>query len=141
MTVGLGGLHSRVRGRTSASQWWPAEKPLFQRLVANTDNDRWVPALNTAPPHNPSTKTGDDKVAMVCEVTDLTCPPAEELIVRRELHPGAQTSLLPDLGWGHYDQAATPPPWTPDARGPHRPAQRLRPVAVPFTASPPTRRG
>ena len=116
--------------------------------VANTDNDRWVPALNQdgTPAQPIHQDDGDDKVAMVCEVTDLvdlsSWPKGTRLIVRREpLHPGAQTSLLPDLEyrfWGHYtDQDGDPATLgPPDAgprprRGPHRPAQRLRPVAVP----------
>ena len=70
--------------------------------VANTDNDRWVPALNQdgTPAQPIHQDDGDDKVAMVCEVTDLvdlsSWPKGTRLIVRREpLHPGAQTSLLP----------------------------------------------
>ena len=41
--------------------------------VANTDNDRWVPALNQdgTPAQPIHQDDGDDKVAMVCEVTDL----------------------------------------------------------------------
>ena len=87
--------------------------------VANTDNDRWVPALNQdgTPAQPIHQDDGDDKVAMVCEVTDLvdlsSWPKGTRLIVRREpLHPGAQTSLLPDLEyrfWGHYtDQDGDP---------------------------------
>ena len=53
----------------------------------------------------------------MCEVTDLVeltgWPKGTRLIIRRQpLHPGAQTSLLPDLEyrfWGHYtDQAGDP---------------------------------
>lgn len=53
----------------------------------------------------------------MCEVTDLvdlsTWPEGTRLIIRREpLHPGAQTTLLPDLEyrfWGHYtDQEDDP---------------------------------
>ena len=87
--------------------------------VANTDNDRWVPALNQdgTPAQPIHQDDGDDKVAMVCEVTDLvdlsSWPKGTRLIVRREpRHPGAQTSLLPDLEyrfWGHYtDQDGDP---------------------------------
>ena len=87
--------------------------------VANTDNDRWVPALNQdgTPAQPIHQDDGDDKVAMVCEVTDLvdlsSWPKGTRLIVRREpLHLGAQTSLLPDLEyrfWGHYtDQDGDP---------------------------------
>lgn len=77
--------------------------------AANTDDDRWLRALDQdgteAAPND-----GGDKVAMVCEVTDLVdltaWPDGTRLIIRREpLHPGAQTSLLPDLEyrfWGHY---------------------------------------
>ena len=116
--------------------------------VANTDNDRWVPALNQdgTPAQPIHQDDGDDKVAMVCEVTDLvdlsSWPKGTRLIVRREpLHPGAQTSLLPDLEYRFWRPLHRPRrrprhPGPPDAgprprRGPHRPAQRLRPVAVP----------
>lgn len=63
---------------------------------------RWQPAL---------TQTGEVRDgAQVAELTDLIdlsgWPEGTRLIVRREpLHPGAQTSLLPDLEfryWGHY---------------------------------------
>ena len=69
--------------------------------AANTDDDRWVKALDqdstSAAPND-----GGDKVAMVCDVTDLVdltgWPEGTRLIIRREpLHPGAQQSLLPDL--------------------------------------------
>jgi len=56
--------------------------------------------------------------AEVTELTDLVdlsaWPVGTRLIVRREpLHPGAQTSLLPDLEhryWGHYTDATDPDP-------------------------------
>jgi hypothetical protein len=73
------------------------------------DDDRWQLAI---------TQTGDERSdAAVCDATDLVdlsaWPPGTRLIVRREpLHPGAQTSLFPSLGfryWGHYtDQHADP---------------------------------
>ena len=53
----------------------------------------------------------------MCDVTDLVdlpgWPEGTRLIIRRQRkHPGAQTSLLPDLDyrfWGHYtDQAGNP---------------------------------
>jgi hypothetical protein len=83
--------------------------------VANTDPDRWQPALN----QDGTAVTSEDghRIAEVCEVTDLVdlsvWPEGTRLIVRREpLHPGAQQSLLPDLDyrfWGHYtDQASDP---------------------------------
>jgi hypothetical protein len=66
---------------------------------------RWAPAL---------TQTGEEREgASVAELTDLVdlaaWPAGTRLIVRREpLHPGAQTSLFPDLEfryWGHYSDA------------------------------------
>lgn len=83
--------------------------------AANDDTDRWVPAVGA---DGSVKELGDGQpVAMVAEVTDLVdltgWPQGSRLIVRREpLHPGAQTSLLPDLEyrfWGHYtDQAGNP---------------------------------
>lgn len=83
--------------------------------VANADVDRWQPALNQD--GNPPQPSGAQRVAEVCEVTDLVdldaWPQGTRLIIRREpLHPGAQQSLLPDLEyrfWGHYtDQDGDP---------------------------------
>lgn len=84
--------------------------------AANTDPGRWQPALNQD--GIPVESTGEDRIAEVCEVTDLVdlsdWPKATRLIIRREpLHPGAQQSLLPDLEyrfWGHYtDQEGDAP--------------------------------
>ncbi len=84
--------------------------------VANTESDRWVKALDQHGTAAAATD-GDTKVAMVCDVTDLVdltaWPEGTRLIIRREpLHPGAQTSLFPDLEyrfWGHYtDQDGNP---------------------------------
>ncbi len=70
---------------------------------------RWAPAL---------TQTGEERDgASVAELTDLVdladWPAGTRLIVRREpLHPGAQTSLFPDLEfryWGHYTDAEGDP--------------------------------
>lgn len=83
--------------------------------IANTDPDRWEPALN----QNGTVVADRDghPIAEVCEVSDLVdldaWPTGTRLIVRREpLHPGAQQSLLPDLEyrfWGHYtDQDGDP---------------------------------
>ena len=60
---------------------------------------------------------------MVTEITDLVdlsaWPTGTRLILRREaLHPGAQTSLFPDLEhryWGHYTDATDPDPAVLDA--------------------------
>lgn len=54
--------------------------------------------------------------ATECNVTDLlgmaSWPEGTRLIIRQPLHPGAQTTLLPDLEyrcWGHYtDQGGDP---------------------------------
>lgn len=83
--------------------------------VANTDPDRWEPALNQN--GTPVSDRDGHRTAEVCEVSDLVdldaWPQGTRLIVRREpLHPGAQQSLLPDLEyrfWGHYtDQDGHP---------------------------------
>ncbi len=66
---------------------------------------RWAPALTQGGEVRPGAK--------VAELTDLInldhWPRGTRLIVRREpLHPGAQTSLFPDLEfryWGHYTDA------------------------------------
>lgn len=66
------------------------------------DPGRWLPALTQA-----SEMKDDATVAEVTDLVDLSAWPAgTRLIVRREpLHPGARTSLFPDLEyryWGHY---------------------------------------
>jgi hypothetical protein len=66
---------------------------------------RWAPALTQGGEARPGAEVG--------ELTDLIgldhWPQGTRLIVRREpLHPGAQTSLFPDLEfryWGHYTDA------------------------------------
>lgn len=84
-------------------------------VAANEDPDRWQPAVDQE--GNESTITSDGRQAAVCEVTDLVdlskWPDGTRLVIRRQPHhPGAQTSLLPDLEyrfWGHYtDQAGDP---------------------------------
>ena len=71
-------------------------------VAAITQPQRWRPAL---------TQAGEVRDgAEVAELTDLIdlsgWPPGTRLIMRREpRHPGAQTSLFPDLEfryWGHY---------------------------------------
>jgi len=71
-------------------------------MAAIDQPERWQPAL---------TQTGQVRDgAQVAELTDLidlsNWPDGTRLIMRREpLHPGAQTSLFPDLEfryWGHY---------------------------------------
>jgi len=73
------------------------------------DPQRWTPAVTQGGEERPG--------AAVAELTDLVdlaaWPDGTRLIVRREpLHPGAQTSLFPDLDfryWGHYtDQDGSP---------------------------------
>ncbi len=84
--------------------------------VANDDPDRWTPALDQDGTET-ETETSSGLIAAVCEVTDLvdlsSWPEGTRLIIRRQpKHPGAQTSLLPDLEyrfWGHYtDQDGDP---------------------------------
>jgi hypothetical protein len=77
--------------------------------VAAAEPARWQPAL---------TQGGDvrdgSSVAELTDLVDLSAwPDGTRLIVRREpRHPGAQTSLFPDLDyryWGHYtDQDGSP---------------------------------
>lgn len=77
--------------------------------TANEDPHRWEAALD--PDGNQdNTVTSSGLVSSVCEVTDLvdlsSWPEGARLAIRRQpLHPGARTSLLPDLEyrfWGHY---------------------------------------
>ena len=85
-------------------------------VTANEDPHRWEAALD--PDGNlDDTVTSSGLVSSVCEVTDLvdlsSWPEGTRLIIRRQpLHPGARTSLLPDLEyrfWGHYtDQKGDP---------------------------------
>jgi hypothetical protein len=83
--------------------------------TANEDPSRWETAVNQDGSVIEATDGG--LVTAVCDVTDLVdltgWPDGTRLIIRRQpLHPGAQTSLLPDLEyrfWGHYtDQAGDP---------------------------------
>jgi len=83
--------------------------------AANEDPDRWEPALKQDGEKADATSNG--RTSAVCEVTDLVdltgWPEGTRLIIRRQpLHPGAQTSLIPDLEyrfWGHYtDQDGEP---------------------------------
>ena len=83
--------------------------------IANKDPDRWETAIGQDGEQTEPTTSGLG--AAVCEVTDLVdltrWPEGTRLIIRRQpLHPGAQTSLLPDLEyrfWGHYtDQDGDP---------------------------------
>jgi hypothetical protein len=85
-------------------------------VTANEDPDRWETALDQDGTHD-DTVTSSGLVSSVCEVTDLvdlsSWPEGTRLIIRRQpLHPGARTSLLPDLEyrfWGHYsDQKGDP---------------------------------
>ncbi len=84
--------------------------------TANEDPDRWQRALEVDGSQH-DTVTSDGLATSVCEVTDLvdlsSWPGGTRLIIRRQpLHPGARTSLLPDLEyrfWGHYtDQEGDP---------------------------------
>jgi len=83
--------------------------------AANEDPGRWETALKQD--GDQADATSDGKTSAVCEVTDLVdltgWPKGTRLVIRRQpLHPGAQTSLLPDLEyrfWGHYtDQDGDP---------------------------------
>ena len=83
--------------------------------TANEDPDRWETAVDQNGSEIKPTDSG--LTTDVCEVTDLIdlsgWPEGTRVIIRRQpKHPGAQTSLLPDLEyrfWGHYtDQAGDP---------------------------------
>jgi len=83
--------------------------------TANEDPNRWETAVKQDGSGIKPTDRG--LITSVCEVTDLVdlsgWPQGTRLIIRRQpKHPGAQTSLLPDLEyrfWGHYtDQAGDP---------------------------------
>ena len=85
-------------------------------VTANEDPDRWETALDPEGELD-ETVTSGGLASSVCEVTDLvdlsSWPEGTRLIIRRQpLHPGARTSLLPDLEyrfWGHYtDQDGDP---------------------------------
>jgi len=84
-------------------------------MIANEDPRRWEPALKQD--SDPVEPTDSGLAAAVCEVTDLVdltgWPEGTRVIIRRQpKHPGAQTTLLPDLEyrfWGHYtDQEGDP---------------------------------
>jgi hypothetical protein len=84
--------------------------------TANEDPGRWETVLDQDGSDD-DTVTSSGLVSSVCEVTDLVdvggWPEGTRLIIRRQpLHPGARTSLLPDLEyrfWGHYtDQDGDP---------------------------------
>jgi hypothetical protein len=83
--------------------------------AANEDPNRWQVAIDQG--GDPVEPTDSGLATSVCEVTDLVdltgWPEGTRLIIRRQpLHPGAQTTLLPDLEyrfWGHYtDQEGDP---------------------------------
>lgn len=109
------GFVEGCRSRNIAFQVVARRKAAVSAAVAaaNADDDRWVAALKQdGTPQDCG--EDDNKVAAVCEVTDLVdlsgWPEGTRLIVRREpLHPGAQQTLLPDLQyrfWGHYTDMA-----------------------------------
>ena len=84
-------------------------------MIANEDPDRWEMAVDQGGSDIKPTDSG--LATAVCDVTDLVdmkgWPKGTRVIIRRQpKHPGAQTTLLPDLDyrfWGHYtDQAGDP---------------------------------
>ncbi len=107
------GLRERNIGFTVVTRSQTAVSAAIK--VANEDPDRWETALN----QDGSEVEPSDRglTTAVCEVTDLVdmkgWPNRTRVIIRRQpKHPGAQTTLLPDLDyrfWGHYtDQAGDP---------------------------------
>ena len=76
--------------------------------IANEDSGRWAPSVEQD--GSVTEPGGDGRQAAVCDVTDLIdltgWPEGTRLVIRRQpKHPGAQTTLLPDLDyrfWGHY---------------------------------------
>jgi hypothetical protein len=83
--------------------------------TANEDPDRWETAVDQDSSEAEPTDSG--LTTEVCEVTDLvdlsSWPQGTRLIIRRQpKHPGAQTTLLPDLDyrfWGHYTDSEGAP--------------------------------
>lgn len=103
--------------------------------AAISDPDRWQSALK--PDGQPDLDaTSDGRIPAVCDVTDLVdlaswWPEGTRLIIRRQpLHPGAQTSLFPDLEyryWGHYtDQDGDPAELDRHMRGHARCEDRIQ---------------
>ena len=152
------GLVDGCRSRNIGFAVVARRKTAVSAAVANTDNDRWVPALNQdgTPAQPIHQDDGDDKVAMVCEVTDLvdlsSWPKGTRLIVRREpLHPAPKPASYPTSNTGSGattpTKTATPPPWT--ARCGPTPTSRTTSAGSKTPAccgsrsptSPPTRRG
>jgi hypothetical protein len=76
--------------------------------TANEDPNRWETSVDQDGETVEATDSG--LITAVCDVTDLVdlsgWPEGTRLIIRRQpKHPGAQTTLLPDLDyrfWGHY---------------------------------------
>ncbi len=108
-----GGTHVFVEGlrkRTIGFQVVARRQTAVSAAItaANEDPDRWEPALKQD--GEETNATSDGRTSAVYEVTDLVdltgWPKGTRLIIRRQpLHPGAQTSLIPDLEyrfWGHY---------------------------------------
>ena len=100
-------LRARNLGFAVVARTDPQVKAAISRAAG--EPQRWEPAVTQAGAERPG--------AAVAELTDLVdlsaWPDGTRLIVRREpLHPGAQTSLFPDLEfryWGHYtDQTGSP---------------------------------
>jgi hypothetical protein len=83
--------------------------------TANQDPDRWETAVDQDGSAVEPTDRG--LTTEVCEVTDLvdlsSWPDRTRLVIRRQpKHPGAQTTLLPDLEyrfWGHYTDCGGDP--------------------------------
>jgi hypothetical protein len=84
-------------------------------MTANEDPDRWETAVDQDSSRIEATDRG--LTTDVCDVTDLVdmtrWPDRTRLVIRRQpKHPGAQTTLLPNLDyrfWGHYtDQDGDP---------------------------------
>jgi len=115
-----GGTHvftKGLRGRNIGFQVVTRTQTAISAAIAtaNEDPDRWETAVDQDGSEAEPTDSG--LAAAVCEVTDLVdmkgWPKGTRLIIRRQpKHPGAQTTLLPDLDyrfWGHYtDQAGDP---------------------------------
>ena len=127
--------------------------------VANTDNDRWVPALNQdgtpaqpIPPRRRRRQGGHGmrghrpgRPVLLAE-RDPADRSSRTAASRRPNQPPTRPRI-PVLGPLHRPRRRPRHPGPPDAgprprRGPHRPAQRLRPVCGSRSpTSPPTRRG
>jgi Transposase DDE domain group 1 len=113
-TDSAGGSHGFVQGCRDRNVGFGVvarQTPSIHAAISavQDDEDGWVAAIDQR-----GGRLADSSVRELTNRLDLSAwPPGTRLIVRREpRHPGAQTSLFPNLEfryWGHYtDQAGDP---------------------------------